>query len=105
LIGFESCSPQLNQSIHRITTPSGTATNTTRQTSNASWFTRIGKFIFAGAVPCRSPNTDFNHDNEPDYVLYDGGSHQTAVWYMNNNAFAGGVFSPTLPAAWNLVTP
>ena len=79
--------------------------NTTRQTSIASWATRIGKFNFAGAVPCGCPNTDFNHDDEPDYVLYNGGTHQTAIWYMNNNVFAGGVYGPTLPGAWNLVAP
>jgi hypothetical protein len=76
--------------------------NTTRQTSNASWSTRIGKFNFAGAVPCGSPNTDFNHDDEPDYVLYNGGTHQTAVWYMNNNVLVSGAFGPS---TWNVVAP
>ena len=46
---------------------------------------------------------DFNHDGRPDYVLYNGGTRQTAVWYMNNNVFAGGGFGPTLPAGWKLV--
>jgi len=68
--------------------------------SSASWSTRIGKFNFAG---CGSPNTDFNHNGKPDYVLYNGGTRQTAVWYMNNNVFAGGVFGPTLPAGWNVM--
>jgi hypothetical protein len=58
-----------------------------------------------GAVPCGSPNTDLNHDVKPDYVLYAASTHQTAVWYMNNNVFAGGAFGPTLPGAWNLVAP
>jgi hypothetical protein len=70
-------------------------------TSNASWSTRIGKFNFAGAVPCA--NKDFDHDDKPDYVLYNGGTHQTAVWYMNNNAFAGGALGPTLPPSWNVM--
>jgi FG-GAP-like repeat len=72
-------------------------------TSDASWFTRIGKFNFVGAVPCAFPNTDFNHDGKPDYVLYNGGTRQTAVWYLNNNTFLGGVFAPTLPAGWNVI--
>jgi FG-GAP-like repeat len=72
-------------------------------TSDSSWFTRIGKFNFVGAVPCAFPNTDFNHDGKPDYVLYNGGTRQTAVWHMNNNIFLGGVFAPTLPAGWNVI--
>jgi elongation factor P hydroxylase len=47
--------------------------------------------------------TDFNGDSKPDYVLYNGSTHQTAVWYMNDNVFAGGAFGPTLPAAWNVI--
>jgi hypothetical protein len=72
-------------------------------TSSASWFTRIGKFNFSGAVPCGYPNTDFTNDGKPDFVLYSGGTRQTAVWYMNNNLFQGGVFGPTLPTGWNLI--
>jgi hypothetical protein len=72
-------------------------------TSDASWSTRVGKFNFAGAVPCGYPNTDFNHDVKPDYVLYAASTHRTAVWYMNNNAFAGGAYGPTLPAGWNVM--
>jgi hypothetical protein len=50
-----------------------------------------------------NPNTDFNHNGKPDYVLYNGGTRQTAVWYMNNNILAGGVYGPTLPAGWNVI--
>ena len=32
----------------------------------------------------------FNHDNNPDFVLYNGGTRQTAVWYMHNNVYGGG---------------
>jgi uncharacterized protein GlcG (DUF336 family) len=46
---------------------------------------------------------DFNHDGKPDYVLYNAGTHQTAVWYMNNNVLLGGGYAPTLPAGWMLV--
>jgi hypothetical protein len=63
---------------------------------------RIGKFNFAGAVPCGSPNTDFNHDDKPDYVLYNGATRQTAIWYMTN-VLVSGAFGPTHPGAWNLV--
>jgi glucose/arabinose dehydrogenase len=54
-------------------------------------------------VGCPDPNTDFNHDDKPDYVLHNGGTRQTAVWYMNNNVRAGGAYGPTLPAGWRLV--
>ncbi|KAF5406625.1 MAG: Repeat domain in Vibrio, Colwellia, Bradyrhizobium and Shewanella [Candidatus Udaeobacter sp.] len=46
---------------------------------------------------------DFDHNGKPDYVLYNGGTRQTAVWYMNNNVFADGAFGPTLPAGWNVI--
>src|SRR5205814_9802457 len=46
---------------------------------------------------------DFNGDGKPDYVLYNGVTHQTAVWYLNNNVFIGGAFGPTLPANWEIV--
>jgi glucose/arabinose dehydrogenase len=47
--------------------------------------------------------SDFNHDGSPDYVLYNASTRQTAIWYMNNNVFAGGAFGPTLPAGWRVV--
>jgi uncharacterized protein YbdZ (MbtH family) len=50
-----------------------------------------------------SPATDFNHNGKPDYVLYNGGTRQTAVWYMNNNVYAGSGFGPPLPAGWRVV--
>ena len=48
---------------------------------------------------------DFNQDGKPDYVLYNAVTHQTAVWYLNNNAFTSGLFGPTLPAPWSLIAP
>src|SRR5438477_192924 len=46
---------------------------------------------------------DFNQDGKPDYVLYNAVTHQTAVWYLNNNVFVGSAFGPTLPADWKVV--
>ncbi|HEU0046835.1 MAG TPA: hypothetical protein VFQ43_04405, partial [Nitrososphaera sp.] len=38
--------------------------------------------------PATSPSAyDFNRDGKPDYVLFDAVTHQTAVWYLNNNVF------------------
>jgi uncharacterized protein YbdZ (MbtH family) len=59
--------------------------------------------VNAGKWLLRVPATDFNHSGKPDYVLYNGATRQTAVWYMNNNVFQAGVFGPTLPAGWNVI--
>ena len=57
-----------------------------------------GGWILAGV-------SDFDADGKPDYVLENPNTHQTAIWYFNNNVFAGGAFGPTLPAGWNLLAP
>ena len=46
---------------------------------------------------------DFDHNGKPDYVLYNGGTRQTAVWYMDDNVHTGGAFAPTLPVGWNVI--
>jgi uncharacterized protein YbdZ (MbtH family) len=46
---------------------------------------------------------DFNRDRKPDYLLYNASTHQTAIWYLNNNAFVAGIYAPTLPAGWRVV--
>jgi plastocyanin len=50
-----------------------------------------------------NPTTDFNRDGKPDYLLYNPGTRQTAVWYLNNNVFIGGAFAPTLPVGWRVI--
>ena len=56
--------------------------------------------------PSPAPGTatvaDFNGDGHPDMVLRNAGTRQTAIWYLNNNVFIGGVFGPTLPGGWGL---
>src|SRR6476659_9375557 len=56
--------------------------------------------LFDNAAPVAY---DFNQDGKPDYVLFNAVTHQTAVWYLNNNVFIGGAFGPTLPANWQVV--
>src|SRR5205807_2456443 len=46
---------------------------------------------------------DFNQDGKPDYLLYNAVTHQTAVWYLNNNVFSSGLYGPTLPPGWSVV--
>ena len=36
-------------------------------------------------------------------MLSNGGTYQTAVWYLNNNVYVDGGFGPTLPAGWVLI--
>jgi uncharacterized delta-60 repeat protein len=56
--------------------------------------------LFDNAAPVAY---DFNQDGKPDYVLNNAVTHQTAVWFLNNNVFIGAAFGPTLPANWNVV--
>jgi hypothetical protein len=48
---------------------------------------------------------DFDGNGSPDYVLYNAGTRQTAIWYLNNFQLIGGAFGPTLPAGWALTAP
>jgi hypothetical protein len=53
---------------------------------------------FAG----RATVGDFNGDGHADYVVQNASTHQTAIWYLNNNVFIGGAFGPTRVAGWGL---
>jgi len=50
------------------------------------------------------PPTDFNGDAKPDLLLFNAGTRQTAVWYMNNNVRIGNANGPTLPGGWSLAS-
>ena len=50
------------------------------------------------------PPTDFNGDARPDLLLFNAGTRQTAVWYMNNNVRIGSASGPTLPGGWSLAS-
>jgi hypothetical protein len=52
---------------------------------------------------CPRARSDFNHDHYPDLVLFKSDTHQTAIWFLNNNNFMSSVYGPTLPAGWNVV--
>ena len=47
--------------------------------------------------------TDFNSDTRPDFLLSNPSTHQTVIWYMNNNVHVTGAYGPTLPAGWSVV--
>jgi len=47
--------------------------------------------------------TDFNNDGRPDYLLYNGSTGQTVMWYLKNNVLIGAASGPTLPAGYRVV--
>ena len=40
---------------------------------------------------------DFNSNGDPDYVLYNAGTRQTAICYLNNNLYVASAWGPTFP--------
>jgi hypothetical protein len=48
---------------------------------------------------------DFDGNGSPDYVLYNPGTNQTAIRYLNNFQLIGTAFGPTLPGGWTLAAP
>ena len=58
--------------------------------------------VVAAAGAARAAISDFNGDGHPDFVLSNANTHQTAIWYLNNNVFISGTYGPTLPAGWSL---
>jgi hypothetical protein len=50
----------------------------------------------------RAAVADFNSDGHPDFVPQKPNTHQTAIWYLNNNVFVDSAYGPTLAAGWGL---
>src|SRR5207244_9217628 len=46
---------------------------------------------------------DFNGDSQPDYLLFNASTRQTAIWYLSGTTFVSGAFGPSLPNGWDLV--
>jgi len=88
-----SAGPPLNTSQE-----GGSATSIYNALDNALGFVAGG-----GVGGAASTTVEAIHNGKPDYVLYNGGTRQTAVWYMNNNVLAGSAFGPTLPADWYVI--
>jgi hypothetical protein len=56
----------------------------------------------AVAIPA-DLKADFNGDGKPDYVLNNGSTRQTAIWYLNNNVYHAAAYGPIITAGWTLV--
>ena len=80
----------------------------------AFWFTggenmaTIRNGAFVTAIPPADWKVvgigDFNGGGKSDLVFQNQTTGQIAIWFMNGNAYAGGVLLPTTPAAgWNVV--
>lgn len=46
---------------------------------------------------------DFDGDSHEDYLLFNSGTHQTAIWYLSGPAFIRGAFGPTISSGWTVV--
>ena len=46
---------------------------------------------------------DFNGDAWPDYLLFNLGTRQTAIWFLNGTTLIRGAYGPTLPFGWRLI--
>jgi Trypsin-like peptidase domain/FG-GAP-like repeat len=68
----------------------------------ANFYSQIQQYI-GSVTPVPSPKSDFNGDGKPDYLLYNAGTRQTAVWYLNNNVRVGSAYGPTLPVGWRVI--
>jgi hypothetical protein len=67
----------------------------------ANFYPQIRPYICSG-TPIAVPY-DFNNDARSDFLLSNGATRQTAIWYLNNNVVIGTAFGPTLPGGWQVV--
>jgi FG-GAP-like repeat len=66
------------------------------------YFVRVAPTPTPAPATARASVADFNGDGHPDEVLQKPSTHQTAIWYLDNNLLIGSVYGPTLPGTWGL---
>jgi hypothetical protein len=59
-------------------------------------------YVRVSPVTARAVVGDFNNNGHPDYVLHSANTHQTAIWYLNNNIYVSAAYGPTLISGWRL---
>jgi hypothetical protein len=69
----------------------------------ANFYSLIQQYIDASPPPVGNPQPDFNRDGKTDYLLYNPGTRQTAVWFLNNNVRIGGAGAPPPPVGWRII--
>jgi len=65
----------------------------------------VSEFVYPHPLVVGVPRAvigDFNGDGSPDFVLQQAITHETAIWYLNDNVFVGSAYGPTLPNTWTL---
>jgi hypothetical protein len=62
------------------------------------YYVRVSPDLARATLP-----TDLNQDGHPDYILYNSGTRQSAIWYLNNNVLVRAVYGPTITAGWSVV--
>src|SRR5437899_1358904 len=57
------------------------------------------------AVPEATPTPlyDFNGDGEPDYLLYNVSTRQTAIWYLSGHTLISGAYGPMIASGYTLI--
>jgi FG-GAP-like repeat len=90
-----SC-PQAHPYVQNAAACSGQSSDVTHASPEGINLDVIGYDLVNAPAPVPT-DFDFNNDEKPDYALYNPGTRQTTVWYMNNNFHVGTASGPTLP--------
>src|SRR5262249_43706160 len=102
--------PQAHPYVQNAFSCTGQSSDISRASPEGINLDVIG-YDLVGALPPSTPTpapavraavADFNGDGSPDYVLRQLSTHQTAIWYLNNNVLVGAAMGPTLPGGWGL---
>ena len=91
--------PQANPYVQNASGCAGQSSDVTATSPEGINLDVVGYDLVTAA---RATVADFNNDGHPDYVLRNPGTHQTAIWYLNNSVYIGGAYGPTLALGWVL---